>query len=69
MIRGESLGDGGAKHDGWKIGLLAVVLRTPDELDDFCTQAKASHNAMAIKPTSASDIKYAVMSAPGELSK
>src|SRR3954447_5660588 len=58
---------GRTKGDGRKIALLAPVLRARDELDDLCTHAKASHAATAIRPTKASDIRYAVIGSLSEL--
>ena len=60
MIRAE-LPEGRTESDGRKIRLLAIVSRARNEADDFGTHANASHNAMAIRPASASDIRYAVM--------
>jgi hypothetical protein len=51
----------------WKIGLLAPVIQARNELDDLRAHANASHAAMAIRPVSASDIKYAVIGFPSEL--
>ena len=53
---------GRAECDRRKIRLPAIALRTRNELNDLCTHAKASHNAMTTRPASASDIRYAVMS-------
>jgi hypothetical protein len=50
-----------AKRDGRKIGLLALALRARNEADDFCTHENPSHIAIAIRPASASEIKYAVI--------
>jgi hypothetical protein len=50
-----------AECDGRKIRLFAVAFRARNEVDDFCRHANASHNARAIRPASASDIRYAVM--------
>jgi hypothetical protein len=65
--RHEIVGYDRAKDDSWKIGLLALVLGARDEPDDLCTHANASHAAMAIRPTNASDIKYAVIKSSSEL--
>jgi hypothetical protein len=64
MIRGAINRHGGTKDDGRKIGLRVLVLRSRNELDDFCTHANASHTATATRPASASDIKYAVIGFP-----
>jgi hypothetical protein len=62
MVHGQIVGPGyRAKCNGRKIRWLAVMLRTANELNDFCTHENPSHTAMATSPTSASDIKYAVM--------
>jgi hypothetical protein len=58
---------GRAKDDGREIGLLALMLGARDELDDLCTHTNTSHAAMAIRPTSASDIRYAVIGFPSKL--
>jgi hypothetical protein len=50
-----------AKYDRGKVGLLAIVVRPPDELNDFRAHENPSHIAIATKPTNASDIRYAVM--------
>jgi hypothetical protein len=44
-----------------KIGLLAIVLRAANELNDLCAQENPSHTAIATRPTSESDIRYAAM--------
>ena len=49
--------------DGGKIGWPAMALRTADELNDFCAHENPSHTAIATRPASASEIKYAVMMA------
>jgi hypothetical protein len=44
-----------------------LVLGARNELDDLCTHTNASHAAMAIRPASASDVRYAVIGFPSEL--
>jgi hypothetical protein len=62
MVHGEIVAPRhGAKCNGRKIGLPATMLRTTNELNDFCAHENPSHTAMATSPTNASDIKYAVM--------
>jgi hypothetical protein len=46
-----------AECDRRKTRLLAIVLRARNELDNVGAHANASHAAIAIKPTSASDIR------------
>jgi len=67
MIRDLRSRRGRAKRYGWEIGLLTVMLGPRDELNDLCTHTNASHAAMAIRPASASDIKYVVIGFPSEL--
>jgi hypothetical protein len=62
MILGAIVIHGRAKYDRRKVRLPAIALRTGNELNDLCTHAKASHNAMTTRPVSASDTRYAVMS-------
>jgi hypothetical protein len=50
-----------AKRDGRKIRLLMVFPWARYELDDVGTQSGSSHIAIAIKPISPSDIRYAVI--------
>ena len=50
-----------AKRDGRKIGLLAAMLGARNEADDFCAHENPSHIAVAIRPASASKIRYALM--------
>jgi hypothetical protein len=52
---------GGTKRDGRKIRLLVIGPRARDELDDVGTHEDSSHIAIAIRPISASDIRYAVI--------
>jgi hypothetical protein len=54
----------GAKRDGWKVRLFVVVSGTRNKLDDLGTHWHSSHTAIAISPTSASDIRYAVIGSP-----
>src|SRR5258708_25805991 len=68
MTHGKIVRCGRAEDDSRKIGLLALVPGARDEPDDLCTHANASHAAIAIMPTSASDIRYAVIDFPSELS-
>jgi len=56
LIRGDSW-DGGAEGDHRKIRLLAVVSGPRHQLNDFGAHEHPSHTAMAINPTSASDIR------------
>ena len=49
--------------DGGEIGLLAMMLRAADELNDLCAHDNPSHTAIATRPANASDIRYAVMPA------
>jgi hypothetical protein len=55
-----------AEYDGRKISRLAVGFRARDELDDFCAHESPSHSAMATRPASESEIKYAVMAVVSE---
>jgi hypothetical protein len=43
------------------IGAMRLQPRRPHELNDFHTHENSSHTASAIRPASASDIRYAVM--------
>ena len=45
----------------WEIGLLAIVLRAANELNDLSAQENPSHTAIATRPASASEIRYTVM--------
>jgi hypothetical protein len=53
--------NGGTESDGRKIRLLLIVPGPRDELDDVGTHEGSSHTAIAIRPISASDIRYAVI--------
>jgi len=48
---------GGAEGDGREIRLLAVAPGARHELNDFGAHEQPSQTAMAINPTSASDIR------------
>jgi hypothetical protein len=61
-IHGAIIIHGRAEYDRRKVRLPAIALRTGNELNDLCTHAKASHNAMTTRPVSASDTRCAVMS-------
>ena len=52
-----------AECDGGKTGWLAMALRAADELNDLGTHENPSHTAIATRPASASEIRYAVMPA------
>jgi hypothetical protein len=49
--------------------LLAIVLLAANELNDFCAQENPSHTAIATRPASASDIRYAVRPASPQSTK
>jgi len=53
-----------AKCNRGKVGLRAAVTGPRDELDDLRTHENPSHTAIATRPASESDIKYAVMLSP-----
>ncbi|MGH6711348.1 MAG: hypothetical protein ACREEK_20540 [Bradyrhizobium sp.] len=59
-IPGEIVHDG-TECDGRKICLFVIVPGPRDKLDDVCTHWGSSHIAIAIRPISASDIRYAVI--------
>ena len=50
-----------AERDGRKIGVLAIAAGRPDEADDLTAHDRPSQTAIATRPASASDIRYAVM--------
>jgi hypothetical protein len=60
MVPGEIVHDR-AERDGRKIRLLVIVPGPRDKLDDVGTHWGSSHTAIAIRPISASDIRYAVI--------
>ena len=60
LIPGEIVHDG-TERDGRKIRLLVIVSEARDKLDDVGTHRGSSHTAIAIRPISASDIRYAVI--------
>jgi len=60
LIRGD-IRYGGAEGDGREIRRLAAVSGARHESNDLGAHEQPSHTAMAINPTSASDIKYAVI--------
>jgi hypothetical protein len=49
------------ERDGRKIGVLAIAAGRPDEADGLTTHDRPSQTAIATRPASASDIRYAVM--------
>jgi hypothetical protein len=51
----------GAERDCREIGLFMIMPGARDELDDYGTHEGSSHTAIAIRPISASDIRYAVI--------
>ena len=60
MIGGDIL-PGGTKGNDRKIRVIFFVSGARDESNDLAAHANPSHTAMAISPTSASDIRYVVM--------
>ena len=60
MTRNEVRHDG-KKRDNGKIHLRVVMQRARHELNDFDFHEYPSQTAMAINPTSASEIRYAVI--------
>jgi hypothetical protein len=53
--------DSGVEGNGRKIHMLAVASRARHELNVLGADQQPSHTAIAINPTSASDIRYAVI--------
>jgi hypothetical protein len=60
VIPGEIVYDR-TERDGRKIRLLVIVPGAREKLDDVGTHEDSSHIAIAIRPISASDIRYAVI--------
>jgi hypothetical protein len=50
-----------AERDRRKIGVLANTAGRPEEADDLTAHDRPSQTAIATRPASASDIRYAVM--------
>jgi hypothetical protein len=50
-----------AERNGWKIRLLGSVPGVWDQLGDVGAHEGSSHSAIATRPTSASEIRYAVI--------
>src|SRR5882762_1192056 len=50
-----------AERDRWKIRLLAIGPGARDKPDDVDAHERSSQTAIAIRPTSASEIRYAVI--------
>jgi len=63
MIGGDIL-PGGTKGNDRKIRVTLVVFGPRDESNDLVFHVQPSHTAMAISPTKASDIRYAVIGLP-----
>jgi|ERR1700730_8973477 len=52
-----------AESDGRKVSVLAIAAGPPDEADGLFAHDRPSQTAIATRPASASDIRYAVMRA------
>src|SRR5258708_20178106 len=64
MVHGQIVGTSRRpKCNGRKIGRHALVLRSTDELNNFCAHENPSQTAIATRPAKASDIRYTVMPA------
>jgi hypothetical protein len=61
MIHGEIVRPNGRSRSAGKIHRQVSALRTRDEWNDLCAHENPSHIAMATRPASASEIRYAVM--------
>ncbi len=64
MVHGQIVGTSRRpKCNGRKIGRRALVLRSTDELNNFCAHENPSQTAIATRLAKASDIRYTVMPA------
>jgi hypothetical protein len=61
MIHGEIIRPNGRSRGTGKIHRRFPALRTRDEWNDLCAHENPSHIAIATRPASASEIRYAVM--------
>ena len=61
MIHGEIVRPDGRPACGGKVGRPASAFRTRGEWNDLGAHENPSHNAIAIRPANASEIRYAVM--------
>jgi hypothetical protein len=61
MIHGEIVRPNGRPRGAGQVHRQVSALRTRDEWNDFCAHENPSHSAIATRPASASDIRYAVM--------
>ena len=61
MIHGEIVRPNGRPACGGKVGQLSSTVRTRGECNDLGAHENPSHNAIAIRPAKASEIRYAVM--------